>query len=61
MNIVCAADSNYVQHCSVMLVSFFENNPGHDHTVYLLTEGLDADDLGFIQNLVHSYHGQLFD
>lgn len=60
MNIVCAADSNYVQHCSVMLVSFFENNPGCDHTVYLLTEGLDADDLGFIQNLVHSYHGRFF-
>lgn len=60
MNIVCAADSNYVQHCCVMLVSFFENNPERDHRIFLLTEGLNADDLSFIQNLVLSYHGQFF-
>ena len=53
MNIVCAADSGYVQHCSVMLISFFENNPGEEHAVYLLTEGLDLDDLDFIQKIVH--------
>ena len=60
MNIVCAADSGYVQHCSVMLISFFENNPGEEHAVYLLTEGLDLDDLDFIQKIVHSYNGHFF-
>lgn len=60
MNIVCAADSGYVQHCSVMLIFFFENNPGEEHAVYLLTEGLDLDDLDFIQKIVHSYNGHFF-
>ena len=38
MNIVCATDDNFVQHCCVMLVSVLLNND--DVTIYVLTEGL---------------------
>lgn len=60
MNIVCATDHNYVQHCCVMLASFFENNPKGEHAVYLLTESLDKSDLDFIQKVVNSYRGRFF-
>lgn len=38
MNIVCATDNNFVQHCTIMLVSLLINNKGAD--VYILTDGL---------------------
>ena len=33
MDIVCAADTNYVEHCTVMLTSLFLKNRGEDITV----------------------------
>jgi len=60
MNIVCSIDNNYVQHCCVMLLSFFENNKGSNHSVYLLTEGLAEENKKCIQNLVESYNGSFF-
>ena len=58
MDIVCSIDNNYVQYCSVMLVSFFENNPLKErHTVHLLTEGLAEDNKCIFENIVNSYDG----
>lgn len=57
MHLVCSIDNNYVQHCCVMLTSFFENNKGDGHSVHLLTEGLSEENRTCIQNLVESYNG----
>lgn len=40
MNIVCATDDNFVQHCCVMLISILKNNK--NVTIYLLSEGLTS-------------------
>lgn len=38
MNVVCATDDNFVQHCTIMLTSLLINNT--DVNIFLLTEGL---------------------
>lgn len=58
MDIVCSLDNNYVQHCCVMLTSFFENNKDEGHTIHLLTEGLTEDNREIIEKLVCSYNGR---
>lgn len=58
MNIVCSIDNKYVQHCCVMLISFFENNREEGHAIYLLTEKLTEDNRKTIEKLVHSYKGK---
>lgn len=57
MNIVCASDDNYVQHCGVMLTSLFENNKGEEIHVYLLTEGLSNDCRESLEGIVSKYNG----
>lgn len=62
MDIICSTDNNYVQHCAVMLVSFFENNKSsldNPHTIHLLTEGINEKNKKILQNLVASYQGKL--
>lgn len=58
MDIVCSIDDNYVQHCSCMLVSFFENNKQGQHTIHLLSEGLTSKNIAFLTQLVESYGGE---
>lgn len=58
MHIACSIDNNYVQHCCVMLASFFENNSEGNHSVHLLTEGLNEENKNLIKNLIVSYQGQ---
>ena len=57
MNIVCATDNNFVQHCCVMLVSVLMNN--EDVTVYLLTEGLTPDNERIISEEVTARGGKV--
>ena len=57
MNIVCATDNNFVQHCSIMLVSLLKNNSDVD--VYLLTEGLTASNESIIREEVEANGGNL--
>lgn len=57
MNIVCATDNNFVQHCCVMLVSVLMNN--EDVTVYLLTEGLTPDNERIISEEVAARGGKV--
>lgn len=40
MNILCATDDNYVQHCYIMLLSLFDNNPSREVDVYILVPKL---------------------
>ena len=55
MNIVCATDDNYIQHCCVMLVSLLCNNK--DVNVYILTEGLKPENQSIIRDEVEHYRG----
>lgn len=40
MNILCATDNNYVQHCYIMLLSLFDSNSTHEINVYILVSKL---------------------
>lgn len=57
MNIVCATDDNFVQHCTIMLTSLLLNNK--DVSVYLLTEGLKYDNETIIRQQVEILGGKL--
>lgn len=57
MNIVCATDDNFVQHCSIMLVSLLVNNK--DVEVYVLTEGLKAENKEILIEEVERYNGKI--
>ena len=57
MNIVCATDDNFVQHCCVMLVSLLINNGGA--TIYVLTEGLAAESERVIAEEVAAHGGKV--
>lgn len=57
MNIVCATDDNFVQHCCIMLVSLLYNNK--DVNIYVLTEGLKKGNQKIIENEVNRYNGQV--
>lgn len=55
MIIVCATDDNFVQHCSIMLVSLLMNNK--DVTIYVLTEGLKPENQKIIEEEVIDKNG----
>ena len=57
MNIVCATDDNFVQHCSIMLVSLLCNNK--DVRIFILTEGLRTENEKIIQDEVRAYGGSV--
>lgn len=57
MNIVCATDDNFVQHCSIMLVSLLSNN--EDVHIYILTEGLKEQNKTIIEEEVNRLGGDL--
>jgi len=58
MNIVCATDNNFVQHCGVMLVSLLKNN-SKDVVIYLLTEGLTQNNVNLLNEIVTLNGGTL--
>lgn len=53
MNIVCATDDNFVQHCTIMLVSLLKNNK--DVAIYILTEGLTSYNENIIRSEISKY------
>lgn len=57
MNIVCATDDNFVQHCCIMLVSLLCNNKDVD--IYVLTEGLTDDNRQIIEEEVSAKGGRV--
>jgi lipopolysaccharide biosynthesis glycosyltransferase len=58
LNIVCATDNNFVQHCAVTIVSVLKNNP-NGVNIYLLTDGLSVDNENILNQLVKSNGGIL--
>lgn len=57
MNIVCATDDNFVQHCSIMLTSLLVNNS--DVYIYVLTEGLKSENEKIIRDEVEDKGGKV--
>lgn len=57
MNIVCATDNNFVQHCSIMVTSLLMNNK--DATIYVLTEGLTLDNTRILEEEAKDKGGEL--
>lgn len=57
MNIVCATDDNFVQHCSIMLVSLLSNN--QNVSIYILTEGLSETNTRILEMEVAQYGGDI--
>lgn len=57
MNIVFATDDNFVQHCGVAMVSVLRNN--RNVTFYLLTEGLNVNNVNILKDLVTNNGGEL--
>nr|WP_315217737.1 glycosyltransferase family 8 protein [uncultured Flavobacterium sp.] len=55
MNIVCATDDVFVQHCSIMLVSVLRNN--RNVSVYVLSEGLREENISKIRTEVETNGG----
>jgi len=57
MNIVCATDNNFVQHCAVTLLSILKNN--NEVVIYLLTEGLIYSNEIILRELVSNNGGEI--
>ena len=57
MKIVCATDNNFVQHCTIMIVSVLTNNPGTE--VYILTDGLTEKNEQILHEEVERLDGKL--
>ena len=57
MNVVCATDDNFVQHCTIMLTSLLINNT--DVNIVLLTEGLKPQNELIIKQQVEKLKGAL--
>ena len=55
MIVVCATDDNFIQHCSIMLVSLLINN--RDVEIFVLTEGLKQENMNIIRTEVERYDG----
>lgn len=57
MNIVCATDNNFVQHCTIMMVSVLCYNP--NTVFYVLTEGLSSENEQILHEEVEGKGGVL--
>ena len=57
MNIVCATDNNFVQHCTIMMVSVLSNNP--NTVFYVLTDGLTEKNNHILHEEVERLGGTL--
>ena len=55
MNIVCATDDNFVQHCCVMLISLLTNNS--NVTIYILSEGLSLKNQNILKDEIELLGG----
>lgn len=59
MDLLCCLDDNYIQHTSVMLTSFFINNPSINHRVFIITLGINNYNKTLLENLVSKYDSSI--
>jgi lipopolysaccharide biosynthesis glycosyltransferase len=51
-------DSNYVQHCGVMLVSLFENNIGENFYLFIIHNGISVSEQELLKKQIKFYNQQ---
>lgn len=60
INILCAADDNYVPYCGIMLTSVFDNNKDSEIEVYILIDKpLSVSNCRRIERLSRHYHQKI--
>lgn len=59
IHIACNIDHNYVKHCSVTLVSLFENNPKETFTVHIIARELLEDDRETLTTMAGKYGNEV--
>ncbi|MBD2593981.1 glycosyltransferase family 8 protein [Nostoc spongiaeforme FACHB-130] len=59
ISVVCTIDSEYAQHCCVMLTSLFANNPDQHFNIYVITDELSSFKIEklkqFLSNSGHNF------
>ncbi len=58
-HVTCNTDDNYLQHCSAMLCSLFENNMDLNFHIHLLAHSLSQENIIFLNKLCSCYHNEL--
>jgi lipopolysaccharide biosynthesis glycosyltransferase len=58
INVTCNTDNNYVQHCSAMLCSLFENNKQRDIHVHLLSNDISKENIEYLNGLALKYNNK---
>jgi lipopolysaccharide biosynthesis glycosyltransferase len=59
LNIACAIDEKYAQHCGVMLSSLFVNNPDVSLSVYVINDGLSTAARARLDSVARQFQQQL--
>ncbi|WP_297675438.1 glycosyltransferase family 8 protein [uncultured Bacteroides sp.] len=59
IHIACNIDSNYVQHCSVTLVSLFVNNPNEEFTIHILANDVTPNEKEILERIATRYNNQI--
>ena len=59
MNIACAIDEGYAQHCGVMLCSLFSNSPGAWFQVFVVSDGLTGASREKLARLARDWRHEL--
>lgn len=57
MDIVCASDENFIEHCLVMLKSLHSNNSGI--RVWLISDGISSNVKDYVKDKIKSYGGSI--
>lgn len=56
INILCSTDNNYAAYCGITLTTLYENNRNNDITVYLLTDGLNDNEVQKFRQFEQRYN-----
>ena len=60
IHLVCCIDEKYIQHCGVMLISLFENNPNHNFAVHIISNDMTNDDKCILSDIIKKYENNVF-
>lgn len=59
IHVACNIDSRYVRYCAVTLVSLFENNPGKEFTIHIITRELAHSEKEVLIQLAAKYNNHV--
>lgn len=59
IHIACNINSDYIQHCTVMLVSLFTNNPNANFHIHIITSEISQSDINILQQTTDKFNARL--